>query len=175
MRSRSSSRLRENFKTKFTNTASAPLQIDEDNDFFDPPLLDSLGMGRFIGREDDEHEDVSTDTDMELETVEREFADEEKNAQHEKFGQVSGSNKSPITPSGTKENVENIGQHKEGKDIAYAYMTPMGENDEEWGNIKELSSSQVYKLPGVVDEVLDMMDKASSEKRDLMLEITMRG
>ncbi|CAH1418143.1 unnamed protein product [Lactuca virosa] len=139
-------------------------------------------MGHFIRREDDEHEDVSSDTDMELETVEREFADEEaycaifdigyiktvtekgsmektltgglkkfpdskiliemmtlmrmlfndgasnenaienesdgidedtntdenmlqKNAQHEIFGQASGSNKSPVTPSGIKENV----------------------------------------------------------------------
>lgn len=37
----------------------------------------ALGMGYFIKREDDENEDVSSDTDMELETVEREFADEE--------------------------------------------------------------------------------------------------
>ncbi|KAL7614829.1 hypothetical protein Lser_V15G05389 [Lactuca serriola] len=38
---------------------------------------DALGMGHFIRREDDENEDVSNDTDMEFETFEREFADEE--------------------------------------------------------------------------------------------------
>ncbi|CAI9270797.1 unnamed protein product [Lactuca saligna] len=115
MRSRSSSRLGENFKTKFTNT-SAPLEIDDDDDFVDPPFqghgliehareavaafheelpmveviveheanklekiedsevnADALRMGNFIRREDDENEDVSNDTDMEFETVEREF------------------------------------------------------------------------------------------------------
>ena len=82
-----------------------------------------------------------------------------KNAQHENFGQASGSNKSLVTLSGIKENVEDIGQHKERKYIAYAYMTPMGENNKEWGNIKQLSSSQFFKLHGVVDEVLDMMDR----------------
>ncbi|CAI9268531.1 unnamed protein product [Lactuca saligna] len=88
-----------------------------------------------------------------------------KNAQHDNFGQASGSNKIPVTPFGTKENVEDIGQHKEGKDIAYAYMSPIGENNEKWVNLKELRSSQFFKLLGVVNEVLDMMDKESSKKR----------
>ncbi|CAH1454287.1 unnamed protein product [Lactuca virosa] len=44
---------------------------------------DSLGMWQFIGREDDEQGNVSSDTDMELEIVEREFADEEDVASNE--------------------------------------------------------------------------------------------
>ncbi|KAL7613378.1 hypothetical protein Lser_V15G05390 [Lactuca serriola] len=43
MRSRSSSRLVENFKMKFTNTTSVPLEInDDDGDFVDPALQDVL-------------------------------------------------------------------------------------------------------------------------------------
>ncbi|XP_023745300.1 uncharacterized protein LOC111893479 [Lactuca sativa] len=78
---------------------------------------------------------------------------------------ITWSNKSPVTPSGTKENAEDIGQHREGKEIVHDYVTPIGENNEAWGNINEFSSSLLFKLPRVVDEVLDMTDKVSSEKK----------
>ncbi|CAI9270796.1 unnamed protein product [Lactuca saligna] len=53
----------------------------------------------------------------------------------------------------------------EGKEIAHDYVMPMGENSVAWGNINELSSSLFFRLPGFVDEVLDMMDKVKGEKK----------
>ncbi|CAI9282126.1 unnamed protein product [Lactuca saligna] len=119
-------------------------------------LFNDVGINEdaVVNESDGIDEDTDTNDDM-----------LQKNAQHENFGQASRSNKSPVTPYGTKENVEDIGQHREGKEVAHEYVTPMGENNEAWGNINELSSSQFFKLPGVVDEVLDMMDKVSGDKK----------